>query len=110
MVVVFSRLLGIDLPTALECDDSKEGWCVAPGWFDLADLTPPPFGRPPLAAFWGRFFMKDPKTGVTKPSSIGHGIDHLEVYLTNPEENNDVLPPPCNRMGDYYPDPLTALE
>jgi hypothetical protein len=40
--------------------------------------------------------MKDPKTEVTKPSSIGHGIDHLEVYLTNPEENNDVLPPPCN--------------
>jgi hypothetical protein len=54
--------------------------------------------------------MKDPKTEVTKPSSIGHGIDHLEVYLTNPEENNDVLPPPCNRMGHYDPDPLTALE
>jgi len=27
----------------------KEGWRAAPGWFDLADLTPPPFGHPPLA-------------------------------------------------------------
>ena len=67
-------------------------------------LTSPP------SPFWGRFFTKDPKTGVTKPSFIGHGVAHLEVYLTHPEENNDVLPPSCNRMGHYDPDPLTALE
>src|SRR5512143_3488565 len=39
--------------------------------------------RSPARALSGvGFSMKVPKTRVTKPASVGHGRDRLEVYLT----------------------------